>query len=60
MHAVVDSLSDSDKLLPYLDSLLLAPEHFDFSTYREIVRAIGLANEMKQESEMQSMSLDFR
>lgn len=60
VHAVVDSLSDSDKLLPYLDSLLLAPEHFDFSTYREIVRAIGLANEMKQESEMQSMSLDFR
>nr|WP_314625492.1 hypothetical protein [uncultured Noviherbaspirillum sp.] len=60
VHAAVDSLSDSDKLLPYLDSLLLAPEHFDFSTYREIVRAIGLANEMKQESEMQSMSLDFR
>ena len=60
VHAAVDSLSDSDKLLPYLNSLLLAPEQFDFSTYREIVRAIGLANDMKQESDMQSMSLDFQ
>jgi hypothetical protein len=59
VHAVVDSLSDSDKLLPYLNSLLLAPEPFDFSTYRDIVRAIGMANEMKQESAMQAMSLDF-
>ena len=60
VHAAIDSLSDSDKLLPYLNSLLLAPEQFDFSTYREIVRAIGLANDMKQESDMQSMSLDFQ
>ena len=60
VHAVVDSLSDTDKLLPYLNSLLLAPEQFDFSTYRDIVRAIGLAKEMEQESDMQSMSLDFQ
>jgi hypothetical protein len=60
VHAVVDTLVDSDKLLPYLNSLLLAPEQFDFSTYRDIVRAIGLAREMKQESDMQSMSLDFQ
>ena len=60
VHAVVDSLSDTDKLLPYLNSLLLAPEQFDFSTYRDIVRAIGLANEMKQESDLNSMSLDFQ
>ncbi|MDB5758254.1 MAG: hypothetical protein JWM30_1543, partial [Burkholderia sp.] len=60
VHAVVDSLSDTDKLLPYLNSLLLAPEQFDFSTYRDIVRAIGLANEMKQESDVKSMSLDFQ
>lgn len=60
VHAVVDSLVDTDKLLPYLNSLLLAPEQFDFSTYRDIVRAIGLAKEMKQESDMQSMSLDFQ
>jgi hypothetical protein len=60
VHAVVDSLGDTDKLLPYLNSLLLAPEQFDFSTYRDIVRAIGLAREMKQESDMQSMSLDFQ
>jgi hypothetical protein len=60
VRAVVDSLGDTDKLLPYLNSLLLAPEQFDFSTYRDIVRAIGLAEEMKQESDMQSMSLDFQ
>lgn len=60
VHAAVDSLSDSDKLLPYLNSLLLAPEPFDFSTYRDIVRAIGLANEMKAESNAQPMSLDFQ
>lgn len=60
VHAAVDSLSDSDKLLPYLNSLLLAPEPFDFSTYRDIVRAIGLANDMKAESDAQSMSLDFQ
>jgi hypothetical protein len=60
VHAVVDSLVETDKLLPYLNSLLLAPEQFDFSTYRDIVRAIGLAKEMKQESDMQSMSLDFQ
>ena len=60
VHAAVDSLSDSDKLLPYLNSLLLAPEPFDFSTYRDIVRAIGLANEMKAESGVQPMSLDFQ
>jgi hypothetical protein len=60
VHAVIDSLGDTDKLLPYLNSLLLAPEQFDFSTYRDIVRAIGLAREMKQESDMQSMSLDFQ
>ena len=60
VHAVVDSLSDSDKLLPYLNSLLLAPEPFDFSTYRDIVRAIGLAREMQQENGLQSMSLDFQ
>lgn len=60
VHAAVDSLSDSATLLPYLNSLLLAPEQFDFSTYREIVRAIGLAHEMKQDSDLQSMSLDFQ
>lgn len=60
VHAVVDSLSDSDKLLPYLNSLLLAPEPFDFFTYRDIVRAIGLAREMQQENGLQSMSLDFQ
>jgi hypothetical protein len=60
VHAIVDSLSGSDMLLPYLNSLLLAPEPFDFFTYRDIVRAIGLASEMKQESDVQSMSLDFQ
>jgi hypothetical protein len=60
VHAVVDTLVDTDKLLPYLNSLLLAPEQFDFSTYRDIVRAIALAKEMKQENDMQSMSLDFQ
>lgn len=60
MHAVVDSLSDTDKLLPYLNSLLLAPEPFDFATYRDIVRAIRLASEMTPENAMQSMSLDFQ
>ena len=60
VHAVVDSLSETDKLLPYLNSLLLAPEQFDFSTYREIVRAIRLTTEMKQQSEMHAMSLDFQ
>ena len=59
VHAMVDSLSETDQLLPYLNSLLLAPEPFDFSTYREIVRAIRLATEMKQQSEMHAMSLDF-
>jgi hypothetical protein len=60
VHAIVDSLSGTDMLLPYLYSLLLAPEPFDFFTYRDIVRAIGLANEMKQESDTRSMSLDFQ
>ena len=60
VHAVVDSLSETDKLLPYLNSLLLAPEQFDFSTYREIVRAIRLVTETKQQSEMHAMSLDFQ
>jgi len=60
VHAVVDSLSDTDKLLPYLNSLLLAPEPFDFFTYRDIVRAIGQANEVKRESDMPLMSLDFQ
>lgn len=60
VHSAVDSLSNSDELLPYLNSLLLAPEPFDFSTYREIVRAIGLANEMKQENDLNSMSFDFQ
>jgi pilus assembly protein FimV len=60
VHAAVDSLSETDKLLPYLNSLLLAPEQFDFSTYREIVRAIRLVTETKQQSEMHAMSLDFQ
>lgn len=60
VHFAVDSLSDTDKLLPYLNSLLLAPERFDFSTYREIVRAIGLAKTMQQEGDMQTVSLDFK
>ena len=60
VHAAVDSLSDSDRLPPYLNSLLLAPEPFDFSTYRDIVHAIGLAREMETENNAQSMSLDFQ
>jgi hypothetical protein len=60
VHAAVDSLSDSDRLPPYLNSLLLAPEPFDFSTYRDIVHAIGLAREMETENDAQSMSLDFQ
>jgi hypothetical protein len=60
VHAVVDSLSNTDKLLPYLNSLLLAPEPFDFFTYRDIVRAIGQANEVKRESDMPLMSIDFQ
>ena len=60
VHAMVDSLSETRNLLPYLNSLLLAPEQFDFPTYREIVRAIRLASEQQeQERDAQSMSLDF-
>lgn len=60
VYAVVDSLSGTDELLPYLHSLLLAPEQFDFSTYRDIVRAIRVTSELKQQSEMHAMSLDFQ
>lgn len=60
VHAMVDTLSATEDLLPYLNSLLLAPEQFDFPTYREIVRAIRLATEQQQqERDAQSMSLDF-
>lgn len=60
VHAMVDTLSETEDLLPYLNSLLLAPEQFDFPTYREIVRAIRLATEhQQQERDTQSMSLDF-
>ena len=60
VHAMVDTLSETEDLLPYLNSLLLAPDQFDFPTYREIVRAIRLATEQQQqERDAQSMSLDF-
>ena len=59
VRAMVDTLGHSSALLPYLNGLLLAPEKFDFSAYRDIVRAIGIAMETAQTREMQSMSLDF-
>ena len=40
---VISTLSQTSALLPYLESLLLPPHKFDFSVYREIVRAIGAA-----------------
>jgi pilus assembly protein FimV len=59
VQAMVDTLEGSDALLAYLKGLLLAPEPFDFSTYRDIVRAIGLAAEARKKDEITSMSLDF-
>ena len=56
---MVNTLKGSDALLPYLRGLLLAPEPFDFSAYREIVRAIGIASETVKTDETSSMTLDF-
>ncbi|HEX8884967.1 MAG TPA: hypothetical protein VF797_10795, partial [Noviherbaspirillum sp.] len=59
VHAMIDTLKDSNVLLSYLRGLLLAPEPFDFSTYREIVRAIGIAVEAVKTGEISAMTLDF-
>ena len=59
VQAMIDTLKDSSALLLYLRGLLLAPEPFDFSTYRDIVRAIGIAVEAVNTSEISSMTLDF-
>ena len=59
VQAMIDTLRDSNALLSYLKGLLLAPEPFDFSTYRDIVRAIGIAAEAVTSKEIPSMSLDF-
>lgn len=59
VQATIDSLKDSNMLLSYLKGLLLAPEPFDFSTYREIVRAIGIAAEGGKTDEISAMTLDF-
>lgn len=59
VHAMIDTLQDSNALLSYLRGLLLAPQPFDFSTYREIVRAIGIAAEALKADEISSMTLDF-
>jgi hypothetical protein len=59
VQAMIDALKDSTALPSYLRGLLLAPEPFDFSTYREIVRAIGIADEAVKRDESSSMTLDF-
>lgn len=59
VQEMADTLKDSQALLPYLKGLLLAPQPFDFSTYRDIVRSIGLAAEVRKKDEIASMSLDF-
>nr|WP_217345366.1 hypothetical protein [Noviherbaspirillum sp. L7-7A]MBV0879631.1 hypothetical protein [Noviherbaspirillum sp. L7-7A] len=59
VHPMIDALKDSNALLPYLRGLLLAPQPFDFSTYREIVRAIGIALETVKTDEISAMALDF-
>lgn len=59
VQAMVDTLGDSTALLSYLKGLLLAPEAFDFSTYRDIVRAIGIEAEAARSNEISSMTLDF-
>jgi pilus assembly protein FimV len=59
IQGMVNTLRDSDALLPYLKGLLLAPEPFDFSAYRDIVRAIGIASETVKTDETSSMTLDF-
>ena len=59
VQAMIDTLKGSDALPFYLRGLLLAPESFDFSTYREIVRAIGIAEETVKTDESSPMTLDF-
>lgn len=59
VHAMIDTLKDSNALLSYLRGLLLAPEPFTFSTYREIVRAVGIAVEAVKTDEISAMTLDF-
>ena len=59
VQAMIDTLKDSDALLSYLRGLLLAPQPFDFSTYREIVHAIGIASEAVKTEEISAMTLDF-
>jgi hypothetical protein len=59
VDAMIDTLKDSNVLLSYLRGLLLAPQPFDFSTDREIVRAIGIALETVKTDEMSAMTLDF-
>ncbi|MFS0754821.1 hypothetical protein ABC383_09020 [Noviherbaspirillum sp. 1P10PC] len=59
VQAMIDTLKGSDALPSYLRGLLLAPEPFDFSTYREIVRAIGIADEAVKTAEISTMTLDF-
>ncbi|MFS0757544.1 hypothetical protein ABC383_22985 [Noviherbaspirillum sp. 1P10PC] len=44
----IDALAQTSALLPYLKGLLLAPHKFDFSAYREIVRAIAAAEETEK------------
>lgn len=59
VQAMIDTLKDSGALPSYLRGLLLAPEPFDFSTYREIVRAIGIADVAVKTDGISSMTLDF-
>jgi pilus assembly protein FimV len=59
VQGMLNTLKGSDALLPYLRGLLLAPEPFDFSAYREIVRAIGVASQTVKTDETSSMTLDF-
>jgi hypothetical protein len=59
VQAMIDTLKDSDALLFYLRGLLLAPQPFDFSTYREIVHAIAIAGEAIKTEGISAMTVDF-
>lgn len=57
--ADLENLRNGTGLLPYLQKLLLRREGFDLPVYREILRRIAEASEMRQERDIVDMSLGF-
>lgn len=55
----IAALHGSDRLLPYLQCLLLGEAHFDFSTYRDIMQRIAELTDLQPERDIADMSLDF-